>query len=57
MKTQAKKLFKEIGVLSAAFLQRKFKLSFEGAVKMLEEVSLKRTKRTYSGDFLIKIVK
>lgn len=54
---KAKKLFTEHGALSVSFIQRKFKLNFEGSCKFLEEIASKRSKKTYSGKFLIKIEK
>ena len=54
---EIKKDFKRRGIISACYIQRKFKLNFDCAVKMLEEISIKKDRKTYSEGFLIRIKK
>jgi hypothetical protein len=57
MENKVKILFKEYGALSPAFLQRKFKISFEYSRDLLENIKIKNSKKVYLNYSLIRLIK
>lgn len=57
MKKQIKQDFRNRGIISRSYIQRKYKVTGEYASKMLEEISIKSDKKEYSGDILIRLTK
>lgn len=57
MKTEIKKDFKTRGIISASYIQRKYKLNFDCAVQMLEDIAIQKDIKVYSESFLIRLKK
>lgn len=57
MKSKAKKLFDEKGVLSVSFLQNKLQINAETAEQVLLGLCLKKTDKVYENNRLVRIFK